>query len=98
MCVCETEGEIERVCVQSHLSLPDRVDGVARDARAFLLAVVGEAGEGAVFAWPDGDLQVGVWVEEHALLQTHRLEVWVDGWKNKRYGYKAFSGFWERYV
>ena len=59
---------------------------------------MGEAGEGAMLAWPDGDLQVGVWVEEHALLQTHRLEVWVDGWKNKRYSYKAFSGFVECYA
>ena len=66
-----------RVCVCLHLSVPVRVDGAVDDARALVLAVVGQGGENAVLPRLDGDLQVGVWAEEHPLLQAHRVEVFT---------------------
>lgn len=61
---------------QTHLSLPNRVDGVTDNAGAFLLAVVGQRGIEAVLAGLDGDLQVGVRVEEHPFLQPCGVEIY----------------------
>lgn len=62
-----------KVCV--YLCVPLWVDSVADDTGAFLLAVVRQGGEDAVLPRLDGELQVGVRVKEHPLLQTHCLEV-----------------------
>lgn len=64
------------LCVCADLPVPHRVDGVGYDGGASLLAVVGELGEAAPLPWLDGHLQIGVGVEEHALLQARRLDVW----------------------
>ena len=64
------------MCVCADLSVPLRVGGVGDDGGASLLAVVGELGEAAPLPRLDGHLQVGVGVEEHALLQTHRPDVY----------------------
>ena len=67
---------VDKQLWQTHLPMPDRVDGVADDPWPLLLAVVGQGREGAVLAGLDGDLQVWVRVEEHPLLQSYCLEVW----------------------
>lgn len=64
-----------RLFYRVYLCAPLRVDRVAHHSRAFLLAMVGQRGEDAVLAGLDGELQVGVGVEEHPLLQTNCLEV-----------------------
>lgn len=64
------------VCVCADLPVPHRVGGVGFDGGASLLAVVGELGEAAPLPGLDGHLQVGVGVEEHALLQPHCPDVW----------------------
>lgn len=56
------------VCVCADLPVPHRVNGVGYDGGAPLLAVMGELGEAAPLPGLDGHLQIGVWVEEHALL------------------------------
>lgn len=65
-----------KVCVSADLPMPHRVDGVGYDGGAPLLAMVGELWEAAPLPGPDGHLQVGVGVEEHALLQAHSPDVW----------------------
>lgn len=63
------------MCVSADLPMPHRVNGVGYDGGASLLAVVGEVGEAAPLPGVDGHLQIGVRVEEHALLQAHRPDV-----------------------
>lgn len=62
--------------VRADLPVPHRVGGVGYDGGASLLAVVGELGEAAPLPGLNGHLQVGVGVEEHALLQARRPDVW----------------------
>lgn len=57
-------------CVCAYLPVPHRIDGVSYDGGAPLLAMVGELGKPASLPGLDGHLQVGVWIEEHALLQA----------------------------
>lgn len=64
-----------KVCVCAHLAMPHRVGGVGDDGGAPLLAVVGELWKATSLPRLDGHLQVGVRVEEHALLQAHGPEV-----------------------
>lgn len=59
----------------TYLSLPNGINGIADDAGSLLLAVVRQSREDAVFPGMDGDLQVGVGVEEHAFLQSCGLEI-----------------------
>ena len=74
------ERERERESVKSpHLSAPLRVDRVAADGRAFVLAMVRQGGEGAVLPGLNRELQVRVGVEEHPLLQPQGLDVWQQG-------------------
>lgn len=62
-----------------YLCVPLWVDGVTGHPGALLLAVVGQRGEDAVLSWLDGQLQVGVRIEEHPLLQANGLQVWKRG-------------------
>lgn len=62
--------------VSADLPVPHWVGGVGYDGGASLLAVVGELGEAAPLPRLNGHLQVGVGVEEHALLQARRPDVW----------------------
>lgn len=64
------------VCVCADLPVPHRVGGVSYDGGASLLAVVGELGESAPLPGLDGHFEVGVGVEEHALLQACCPDVW----------------------
>lgn len=64
-----------RVCVCLYLCAPLRVNRVAHHSRAFLLAVVRQRGEDAVFARLNGELQVRVRIEEHPLLQSNCLKL-----------------------
>lgn len=69
------------------------VDGVPGHSGALLLAVVGQRGEDAVLPRLDGQLQVGVGVEEHSFLQTNGLQIWKKeqrrsvGMISSRHGY-----------
>lgn len=54
------------LCV--YLCAPLWVDCVADHSGSFLLAVVRQRGEDAVLSRLDGELQVGVGIEEHPLL------------------------------
>jgi len=85
----------------THLSAPLWVDRVAHDDGAFLLAVVGQGGEDAVLPRLDRELQVGVRVEEHPLLQPRGLEVWPQergeeaGSRDKRANMRRGAHYWE---
>lgn len=51
-----------------YLCVPPWVDGVTGHSGALLLAVVWQRGEDAVLSRLDGQLQVGVRIEEHSFL------------------------------
>jgi len=71
--------------------VPDGVGGVSDDGRASLLAMVAEGGEHASLPGVDGHLQVGVGVEEHALLQAHRVEVFTGGQNARSASYHGLT-------
>lgn len=78
MCVCACACACACVCVRADLCVPHRVGGVGCDGGASLLAMMGELGEAAPLPGLDGHLQVGVGVEEHALLQARGPDVWWE--------------------
>jgi hypothetical protein len=61
-----------------HLSAPLRVGGIGDDGGASLLSVVAEGGEATSLPRVDGHLQVGIRVEEHTLLQPHRVHIYTE--------------------
>lgn len=70
------EPVTQRRHTRVYLCVPLWVDGVTGHSGALLLAVVWQRGEDAVLSRLDGQLQVGVRIEEHSFLQTNGLQIW----------------------